>query len=133
MSESQRITNNDIHNSARRVDRYKNFLKRFKNCPDRIKFLDALLLSGRSWIRIATYAYSCQRILEIKDDMPITNVKVDYGNQVKPDLIPIINLGDRIMLSPPDGSDLSQVRVTADNGIDIVEPYRSPANAPLIV
>lgn len=63
---------------------------------------------------------------------PVTNVKVDYGNQVKPDLIPAINPGDRIMLSPPDGSDLSQVKVTADNGIDIVEPYRSPANAPMI-
>jgi len=37
-----------------------------------------------------------------------------------------------MMLSPPDGSDLSQVRVTANDGIDIVQPYRSPLNAPLI-
>lgn len=63
---------------------------------------------------------------------PVTNVTVDYGNHVKPDIIPVLNPGDRIMLSPPDGSDLSQVRVTADNGIDIVEPYRSPLSAPMI-
>jgi hypothetical protein len=63
---------------------------------------------------------------------PVTNVKVDYGSQAKPDLIPVINPGERIMLSPPDGSDLSQVRVTADGGIDIVEQYRSPTNAPMI-
>lgn len=63
---------------------------------------------------------------------PVTNVKVDYGNQAKPDLIPVINQGERIMLSPPDGSDLSQVKVTADGGIDIVEQYRSPVNAPMI-
>jgi hypothetical protein len=62
----------------------------------------------------------------------VTNVRVDYGNQAKPDLIPVINPGDRIMLSPPDRSDMSQVRVTADRGIDIVQQYRSPTNAPLI-
>jgi len=56
---------------------------------------------------------------------PVTNVKVDYGSQVKPDLIPIIEPGDRIMLSPPDGSDLSQVKVTADNDINVVKLYRN--------
>ncbi|MGB9002722.1 MAG: tyrosine-type recombinase/integrase [Nitrosotalea sp.] len=71
MSEFQRIANNDIHNSVRDVERYKNILQKFKNGSDCIKFLDALLLSGRSWIRIATYAYSCQKILQLKDDKPI--------------------------------------------------------------
>jgi integrase/recombinase XerD len=73
MSESQKIANNDIHNSAMHVERYKNILQKFKNGSDCIKFLDALLLSGRSWIRIATYAYSCQRILQIKDDKAISS------------------------------------------------------------
>jgi len=36
------------------------------------------------------------------------------------------------LLSPPYGSDLGQVRVTADDGIDIAQSYRSPLNAPLI-
>ncbi|MGC1708177.1 MAG: site-specific integrase [Nitrosotalea sp.] len=73
MSESKKIANNDIHNSAKHVERYKNILTRFKNGSDCIKFLDALLLSGRSWIRIATYAYSCQRIVQIKDDNAISS------------------------------------------------------------
>jgi len=73
MSESKKIANNDIHNSAMHVERYKNILTRFKNGSDCIKFLDALLLSGRSWIRIATYAYSCQRIVQIKDDKAISS------------------------------------------------------------
>jgi hypothetical protein len=63
---------------------------------------------------------------------PVTNVKVDYGNQAKPDIIPVLDPGDRIILSPPDGSDMSQVRVTADKGIDIVKPYASPTSAPMI-
>ncbi len=63
---------------------------------------------------------------------PVTNLKVNYGGQTKPDLIPVINPGEKIMLSPPDGSDLTQVIVTADNGIDIVQPYRTPLSAPLI-
>ncbi len=40
----------------------------------------------------------------------------------KDDLIPVINPGGRIMLSPPNGSAVSQVRVTTDNEIDIMEP-----------
>lgn len=63
---------------------------------------------------------------------PLTDVKVYYGGQVKPDFIPILNPGEKIILSPPDGSDLNQVRVTADGGINIVQPYRTPVNAPLI-
>ena len=63
---------------------------------------------------------------------PVTNVRVDYGAQTKPDFIPVIAPGERMILSPPAGSDLSQVKVTADNGIDIVEPYRTPVSAPLI-
>lgn len=62
---------------------------------------------------------------------PVTNVRVDYGNQ-KSDTVPVLDPGDRIMLSPPGGSNLEQVKVTADNGIDIVKQYTSPANAPMI-
>ncbi len=56
---------------------------------------------------------------------PVTNVRVDYGNNTKPDLVPVIDPGETIMLSPPSGSDL-QVRVTADQGINIVTPYSGP-------
>lgn len=66
-----RIANNDIYNSAGDVDRYKRALERYSNGLDCIKFLDALLLAGRSWIRIVNYGYSCKRILDLKDDKPI--------------------------------------------------------------
>ncbi|MGI0087703.1 MAG: hypothetical protein ACREBI_07045 [Nitrosotalea sp.] len=62
----------------------------------------------------------------------VTNVRVDYGINTKPDLIPAINPGERIILSPPSGSDLLQVRVTADRGIDIVVPYNRPTSGPLV-
>ncbi|MDE1829099.1 MAG: hypothetical protein KGI25_02135 [Thaumarchaeota archaeon] len=62
----------------------------------------------------------------------LTNVKVDYGGTAKPDLVPTLNPGDKISLSPPEGSDLTQVRVTADQGIDVTQPYREPASVPFI-
>ncbi len=62
---------------------------------------------------------------------PVTNLKVYYGNQ-KSDFIPVLEPGDRIMLSPPDGSNLDQVSVTADNGINITKQYTVPASAPMI-
>ena len=62
----------------------------------------------------------------------LTNVKVDYGGTSKPDLIQILNPGDKIALSPPEGSDLTQVRVTADQGIDVTQQYREPASVPFV-
>ncbi len=63
---------------------------------------------------------------------PLTNVKVDYGGTTKPDVIYLLNPGEKISLSPPEGSDLTTVRVTADQGIDITQPYRMPASAPFV-
>lgn len=63
---------------------------------------------------------------------PLTNVKIDYGGTAKPDMIPLLNPGDKISLSPPQGSDLSMVKVTADQGINVTQPYREPASAPFI-
>jgi len=62
----------------------------------------------------------------------LTNVKVDYGGTAKPDLIPILNPGDRILLSPPEGSSLTVVRVTSDQGINVIQPYTVPANVPFV-
>jgi hypothetical protein len=62
----------------------------------------------------------------------LTNVTVNYGGTAKPDVIPILNPGDKIMLSPPEGSDLTEVRVTSDQGIDVTQPYTVPASAPFI-
>ena len=62
----------------------------------------------------------------------LTNVKVDYGGTAKPEIIPTLDPGEKITLSPPVGSDLTSVRVTADQGIDITTPYRQPASAPFL-
>ncbi len=62
----------------------------------------------------------------------LTNVKVDYGGTAKPDLIALLSPGEKISLSPPAGSDLTSVRVTSDQGIDVTTPYRQPASAPFI-
>ncbi|HUL51648.1 MAG TPA: hypothetical protein VLT10_00070 [Verrucomicrobiae bacterium] len=63
---------------------------------------------------------------------PITHMIIDYGGQTSPDKISILDPGQRVVLSPPQGSDLNEVKVTADDGIDIVQPYRTPVSAPLI-
>lgn len=62
----------------------------------------------------------------------LTNVKIDYGGTAKPDIIPLLNPGDKITLSPPEGSDLSVVKVTDDQGIDVIQPYQEPASAPFV-
>jgi hypothetical protein len=62
----------------------------------------------------------------------LTNVTVNYGGTARPDIIPILNPGDKITLSPPDGSDLTEVRVTTDQGIDITQPYTIPESAPFV-
>ncbi len=63
---------------------------------------------------------------------PVTNIVIDYGAQTKPDNISILNPGERIDLSPPQGSNLDVVKVTADNGVNIIQPYRTPVSAPNI-
>lgn len=62
----------------------------------------------------------------------LTNVTVNYGGTARPDIIPILNPGDKITLSPPEGSDLTEVRVTTDQGIDVTQPYNTPASAPFV-
>ncbi len=59
----------------------------------------------------------------------LTNVVVYYGGTAKSDTIPTLGPGEKISLSPPDGSDLNQVRVTTDQGINMTKQYRSPTSA----
>lgn len=63
---------------------------------------------------------------------PLTNVRVDYGGTAKPDIIPILNPGERVTLSPPVGSNLKEVRVTSDEGIDVIKAYNIPTSAPFV-
>ncbi len=55
----------------------------------------------------------------------LTNVRVDYGNGSKPDMIPVLNPGEKVILSPPSDNPLQQVTVTTDQGLVVTKPYRS--------
>jgi hypothetical protein len=61
---------------------------------------------------------------------PLTNVRVDYGGSSKPDIIPLLHPGEKVILSPSAGSDLQEVTVTTDQGIKITRPYRTPISMP---
>ena len=59
---------------------------------------------------------------------PLTDVVVYYGN--RNDSIKIINPGEKIYLSPPEGSRLDIVEVTAKEGIKVAKEYRKPIKLP---
>lgn len=59
---------------------------------------------------------------------PVTNIFVDYG--IKNETILTINPGEKISLSPPEGSNLNLVKIIADNGINITSGYRTPIKMP---
>jgi len=62
----------------------------------------------------------------------LTHVIVYYGGSAKSDIIPILNPGEKISLSPPEGSELNEVRITTDQGINITKEYRTPASASFV-
>ena len=67
-------------------------------------------------------------ILTNAGKQPVTNVFVDYG--INNETILIINPGEKISLSPPEGSNLNLVKIVADNGINITSGYRTPIKMP---
>jgi len=62
----------------------------------------------------------------------LTNIIVRYGGITKSDVIPILNPGEKVSLSPPDGSELKEVRVTTDQGIDVIKKYRTPTSVSFV-
>ena len=61
--------------------------------------------------------------------LPLTDVVVDYGMRKEP-AIPILHPGETETFSPPDGVQLNNVTVTANPGIKIIQPYRTPFKLP---
>ena len=61
--------------------------------------------------------------------LPLTDVLVDYGGQKEP-MIPLLQPGETMNFSPPEDVQLDRVTVTAEPGIQIVQPYRSPIKLP---
>lgn len=62
----------------------------------------------------------------------LTNIMIHYGGTAKPDVIPILNPGEKVSLSPPEGSELNDVRITTDQGINVIKEYRTPASASFV-
>ncbi|MEW6604016.1 MAG: hypothetical protein AB1351_04925 [Thermoproteota archaeon] len=62
--------------------------------------------------------------------MPLTNVLVDYGDGYKEPVIPVIQPGETLNFSPPEGAQIDHVTVTAEPGIKIVQSYRTPIKLP---
>jgi hypothetical protein len=61
--------------------------------------------------------------------LPLTNIVVDYGNEKEP-LIPVLQPGETMSLSPPEGTLLDTVTVTAEPDIMKVQEYRAPIKLP---
>jgi len=62
--------------------------------------------------------------------LPLSDVLVDYGGGLKEPLIPVLQPGETMNFSPPEGAQLDQVVVTAEPGIKILQKYRSPIKLP---
>ena len=62
--------------------------------------------------------------------LALTNVVIDYGNGTEAETVGSIAPGDKVIRSPPEGTPLDSVTVTADNGINVVQDYRRPIKLP---
>ena len=62
--------------------------------------------------------------------LPLTDVLVNYGSNREEPTIDVLQPGEMLTLSPPEGVQLDQVTVTAKPSIQIVQPYRTPWKLP---
>lgn len=60
--------------------------------------------------------------------LELTNVVINYGNGTE--TVGAIPPGTKVIRSPPDGAPLDSVTVTADNGIKVIQNYRTPIKLP---
>ncbi|MGI0002138.1 MAG: hypothetical protein ACRD42_03555 [Nitrososphaeraceae archaeon] len=60
--------------------------------------------------------------------MPLTNLRVDYGSTTES--VSRLNPGQKVSLSPPAGSNLNTVVVSASEGINVTKDYRKPIKLP---
>ncbi len=62
---------------------------------------------------------------------PLTNVRVDYGPGAKADVIPVLNPGEKVWLSPSNIDTNNKVIVTDDQGVTVSKSYTEPTKTPL--
>ena len=58
----------------------------------------------------------------------LTNIVVDFGDHRE--TLPKLTPGQKVLISPKDGTQPDHVTVTADNGIHITKQFRSAPKAP---
>lgn len=68
-------------------------------------------------------------ILKNTGRLPLTNIQVDYGSEKEPP-IAVLQPGQTVPVSPPASVQLDSVTVTTDEGITIVQKYRTPIKLP---
>ena len=61
--------------------------------------------------------------------LPLIDVTIDFGGGQK-ETIGTLSAGDKRTVSPPDGTPLEKVTVTAEPDIIIVQEYRAPIKLP---
>jgi hypothetical protein len=64
--------------------------------------------------------------------LPLINIVVNYGGNGDKTVEKLASLspGEKVLLSPPEGSTLQSVTVTADHAVSITKAYRSPIKIP---
>jgi hypothetical protein len=71
---------------------------------------------------------SSRIILTNNGKFPLSHINVNYG--IKNETINILNPGEKISLSPPEGSNLNIVKIIEDHGINLTTEYRRPIKLP---
>ncbi len=60
--------------------------------------------------------------------LPSTNITIDYG--IKNETLSVLNPGDKVAVSPPEGSNVDFVKITTGEGLEIIKQYRKPIAIP---
>ena len=59
---------------------------------------------------------------------PLTNLRVDYGSTTES--VSRLDPGQKVSLSPPSGSNLDNVVVSTNEGLNVTKEYRKPLKLP---